>query len=316
MNELSNTWEYRFAFRIRSLEDAPLEFQSAFRDLTQREGDPVLAFFSPAVQDGHFLMSRWTPPRLWLVFRDSLALLSLDHKSDAVSLFQLRQEDFVGFGRAEFLLNCWFSVYPGTDDDAPIEVRFPSRAEEKYQDLAKVLIGWLEGEVQTGVQRGRPEQHVKLAGLPPKFARLIEQHPELGEVLEMFYQPRMVFGGRKGAEWSNLLLLLTSRAIVALTDQCRNRWSEYGFESLYFPFARVKLADWIETRSTDRGAIRICLGGINRHANVSWSVSGRLKPYALRWVWAVESNLRSRQQDRTHAGTVRSPGTQAVRCEA
>jgi hypothetical protein len=294
---MSNTWEYRYAFRLQESQDVPAEFLCVYRNLTEKEGEPVLAFFSPALKEGHFLMSHLTPPRSWLVFRDSLALLSLDQKSDAVASFKLQREDLLGFGRREFLLDCCFSVYPGISEGEPLEVRFPSRAEEKYQDLAKVFVGWFDKQRPIAAWPGHSDTPDLLAGLPPKFAHLVEQHPEFGEVGEIFFQPRMVFGRSRGGEWPNFSLLLTSEAVVVLTDQYRERWCEYGVEFLYFPLARVKLAEWIEASHTERAAIRICLEGATRHTSICWNVFGGLKPYALRWLRAVESSIKSIERD-------------------
>jgi hypothetical protein len=290
---MSNTWEYRYAFRIQESQDVPVEFLGVYGNLTEREGDPVLAFFSPALNEGHFVMSAWRPPRLWLVFHDSLALLSLDHKSDAVSVFALRRQEFLGFGHREFLLDCWFSVYPGSSEGEPIEVRFPSRAEEKYRDLARLLVGWSKEERPITAPPGCAETSALLAGLPPKFTHLVEQHPEFGEVGEIFFQPRMVFGRSPEGEWPNFSLLLTSQAIIVLTDQYHQRWSEYGVEYVYFPLARVKLAEWIELGHAGRSAIRIYLEGASRQTSLCWNVFGGLKPYALRWLRAVKSSVKS-----------------------
>ena len=68
---MSNTWEYRYAFRLQDSQDVPVEFLSVYRNLTEKEGDPVLAFFSPALKEGHFLTSHWIPPRrrvAWFTF--------------------------------------------------------------------------------------------------------------------------------------------------------------------------------------------------------------------------------------------------------
>jgi hypothetical protein len=294
---MSNTWEYRHAFRVQAFEDVPPEFRSAYRNLAEEEGDLILSFFSPALREGHFPMSRWTPPRLWVIFPSSLALLSLDQKSDGVTSFMLLKEDFLGFGCREFLLDCCFSVYPGISEGEPIEVHFPSRAEEKYQDLAKVFVGWVDKQGRISAWPGHPNTGNLLAGLPAKFTRLIERHPEFGNVMEMFFQPRMVLGRRRGGEWPNLSLLLTSEAVVVLTDQYRERWSEYGAEYLYFPLTCVKLVEWVETEGTDRGGIRIHLEGANRHTSICWNVFRGLKPYALRWLRSVGLSIKANAQD-------------------
>ncbi len=294
---MSNTWEYRYAFRVHAFEDVPPEFRSAYTNLAEREGDPVLSFFSPALQEGHLLMSRGTPPRLWVVFPKSLALFSLDRKSDEVASFKLPREDFCGFGHREFLLNCCFSVYPGISESEPIEVHFPSRAEEKYQDLAKVFVGWFDKQSPIAAWPGHSDPGDLLAGLPAKFAHLIERHPEFGNVTESFFQPRMVFGRRSGGEWPNFSLLLTSEAVVVLTDQYRERWSPYGVEFLYFPLGHVQLAEWVETEGTDRGGIRVYLEGASRHLSICWNVFRGLKPYALRWLRSVEFSIKSSERD-------------------
>jgi len=290
---MSNTWEYRHAFRVHALQDVPLEFRNVYTNLAEKEADPIMSFFPPTLRECHFLVARWTPPRLWVVFPSSLVLLSLHHESDTVASFRLQREDFCGFGHRAFLLHCCFSVYPGVSEGEPLEVHFPSGAEEKYQELGKVLVEWADQQTPTAARPGCYNTGRLWAGLPPKFTHLIEQHPEFGNVTEMFYQPRMVFGGRRGGEWPDLSLLLTSEAIVVLTDQHRGRWSQYGVEFLYFPLGRVQLAEWVETGGTDRGGIRVRLEGASRHVSICWSVFRGLKPYALRWLRSLERAARA-----------------------
>jgi len=314
---MSNTWEYRFAFRVETTHDAPEEFRQAYETLAREHGEPSLCFFSPSISEGRFFASRQTAPLLWMLFQESLALLSLERRSNAISTYQIGRHDLLGFGQADFLLNCGFFVYPGnqTEDDGPLRVRFPSRASGKYETLVRTLLDWQEHFSVAEDHCVSPQQHVFRQGLPRKYTHYMEVNPEAGRVIEQFFQPRMIVGRARGESFPNLLLALTSRAVIALCDQSRNGWSEYGIEARYFPLARVNLTEWIGQRNPDCGAIRIFLRGADRHASVSFRVFDGLEPYALRWISAVESSLKLREEERGRTGTTGSPGCHVIQCK-
>jgi hypothetical protein len=293
---MSIIWDYRFAFRLQGWEDVPTEFRRTYKNVVAAQGKPVWGLFSPSLEEGNFLVGRRTPPCLWLVFGNGLSLLSLHAQSNEVSTWEVPRQDFLGYGLVEFLLDCSFSLYLGSSQGEPVRVRFPSRAWEKYQELAQLLQTWMIDETHPDSAPGQPGQGRRLAGLPPKFTRFIDAYPEIGNVQEEFFQPRLVFSRRRGEEWPNLWLLLTSKAIVVLCDQSPRGWSEYGVEACFFPLASVRSADWVEGTDADRGTVRIHLKAVTRRADVSWIVFSGLKFYVLRWVEALHAALTGRKK--------------------
>jgi hypothetical protein len=311
---MSHTWEYRFAFRVESTQDAPEEFRPSYEHLVRAHGEPRLCFFSPSVREEGWFTSPRTAPRLWMLFQESLALLSLERRSNAISTYEIRRHDLLGFGQAEFLLNCWFSVYPGNpgESDGPLRVRFPSRASGKYETLVRTLLDWQEDFSMPEDHSGTPQEHVFRQGLPHKYTNYMEMHPEAGRIIEQFFQPRMIVGRARGESFPNLLLALTSRAIIALCDQSRHGWSEYGIEARFFPLDRVSLIEWTGRDDSECGAIRMSLQGMTRHTEVAWNVFDGLKPYALRWISALESTLKLREKERGRTGSTGSSGCHVI----
>jgi hypothetical protein len=298
---VSNTWDYRFAFRVEGREDVPTEFRGTY-DLRLGEcGSPVFGLFSPAMEDPGFILSHWLPPKLILLFSESLVLLSLDPRSDQVLSFELSRQDFVGYSLGEFLLNCWFTLYPGPAADGGVQIRFPSRVSQHYVELARILLNWSDRE--DGALRNSLQSSRAIPGLPPKFSSFFEGHTEFGPASEFFFQPAMELRKKRGGRWANVLLLITWDGIVALTDQYRGESSQYGIEMTYFPLRRVTSVDWIESADGHEAEIQVCLRGIEAELRHSWPVFSGLKPNALRWSKAAESSVMAlaRQYNRPEA---------------
>ena len=286
---MSNTWDYRFAFRVEGRDDVPAEFRGTYDRLLGTCGSPLFALFSPAMEDPGFILSRWLPPKLILLFSESLVLLSLDIRSDQVLTFELGREDFLGYGFAEFLLNCWFTLYPGSAADGGIQIRFPSRASQHYVELARILLNWSDREdraLRNSLQSSRA-----IPGLPPKFSSFLEGHTEFGPASEFFFQPATELRKKREERWANVLLLITPDTIVALTDQRCGECSQYGIEMTYLPLRCVRSVNWIESHNGRQAAIGVCLKGAKAELRHTWPVFSGLKPYALRWVEAVESSV-------------------------
>ena len=311
---MSNTWDYRFAFHIETREDVPVEFRSAYDRLLETHSLPIFSMFSPAMNDPVFIFSRWLPPRLILLFSDSLLVLSLDTRSDRVQEFECSRQDLLAYGRSEFLLTCWFSLFPGPSGEEHMQIRFPSRASEKFEGLARLLLDWLEGDgedVAAGpvlaepaiaapshapggpgqVLKGgaAPQPSSAIPGLPKKFSSFLETHGEFGQASEFFFQPSMDHRGKGQRRWPNLLLATASKGIVVLTDERQGATSEYGLEMTYLPLRRVCLVDWMEPADSGAAAIRVCLKGGKVEMVLAWPVFAGLKSYALRWSRGVES---------------------------
>jgi hypothetical protein len=287
----TNTWYYRFAFLVGEESDIPPEFASVYRQLLEFNGHPAFGLFTPTIEEGAFLISERHPPRLILIFRNSLVVLSLDTHSDQVHTLVMVRADFLGFGLGEFLLNCWLTLYPGNSANGKMQVRFPSRAGQHYWELCRLLLDWCDTSAPTVI----PPVHVssEIPGLPPKFASFLITHPELAIGSQYFFQPAMESGQKRQDSFCNLLLAFALNGIIALGDQYRRGRSELGIEMTYLPLRRVRSAEWIDRDNRTGASLRISLQGRKSHLEVSWPVFAGMKPYALRWNNAVNSVLES-----------------------
>jgi len=296
---MSNTWDYRFAFHVETREDVPVEFRSTYDQLLETHRAPIFSLFSPAMNDPVFIFSRWLPPRLILLFSESLVVLSLDTRSDQVQAFECSRQELLGYGRAEFLLTCWFNLYPGPSGEEGMQIRFPSRASEKFESLARLLLDWLDIRGEDSVQAfstttpatrngDSPQPSSALPGIPKKFSSFLEAHTEFGPPSDFFFQPAMDHRGKGHRRWPNLLLITASKGIVVLTDERQGATSEYGLEMTYLPFHRARLVDWMDPSGGGPASIRLCVKGAKVEMLLSWPVFSGLKAYALRWSRGVE----------------------------
>ncbi len=284
---MSNTWDYKFAFYIESTLDVPPEFHSAYERLIGLYGPPDLALFSPAVEEFRFLVSNWLPPRIILLFPESFVLLSLETQSDQVRSVEWSHDELLGYGQADYLLNCWFTLYPGPSGDGGIKVRFPSRASDKFKPLARAIRQWIErdGDSNTNLR----QLPMPIPGLPRKFLSFIETHSEIGQPTEFFFQPAMDHRGKGNRRWANLLLITGMNGIFALADECRGVSTDYGLEMTYLSLQRVWMVDWMEQHDGRPASIRIYLKGGKGELALSWPVFTGLKAYALRWSKVTDS---------------------------
>ncbi len=285
----TNTWDYRFAFRAEDRIDVPPEFRNVYDRLASSNGRPVFGLFTPSIKEHAFLVSDWVPPKLILAFQESLALLSLDCRSNQVRTFELARDDFLGFGLAEHLLNCWLTLYPGDSADGRMLVRFPSRASEHFEELGRFLLKWWDRKGATNWNASQPS--IEMRGLPAKFSSFLQSHPEFGAISEFFFQPAIEPRNRHQKSSANLLLTVASEWIVALGDQYRHERSEFGIEMTYLRISSVRSAEWIESPNDGSAVLQICLQGRETHSMVSWRVFAGLRPYALRWIEAVNRGV-------------------------
>ncbi len=311
---MGNTWDYKFAFYIESILDVPPEFHGAYERLVAAYGQPDFALFSPAVEEYRFLVSNWLPPRLILLFPESLVLLSLETQSDQVRSLEWSHDELLGYGQADYLVNSWFTLYPGPSGDGGIKVRFPARASDEFTCLAHVIHQWIDGDGDSFINL--PQHPILIPGLPSKFLSFLEAHSELGQPSEFFFQPAMEHRGKGYRRWSNLLLIAGANGIFVLADESRGRVIDHGLDLTYLPLHRVRAVDWVEHHQDHPASIRIYLkGGIGELA-LSWPVFSGLKAYAHRWSTVTNSlakaltrgstNLEILAQDRGQ-GTTESP---------
>jgi hypothetical protein len=291
---MSNTWQYRFAFRLEGERDIPPEFQSSYDRLVRAHGAPVFGLFTPALEEHGLLLSHWLPPRVILVFPHAFVLLSLETKSDGVGILEVVRADFLGFGFAEFMLSCWFTLYHGYSGAGKTVIGLPSRAAENYWELSRVLLGWCCQE--GAVPRDTLEASIDLAGFPARFSSFLRAHPEFGTVTEFFFQPAMERRGKRRGGFPDLLLATMSNGVLALTDQSRHHRSEAGLEMTFLPLGRVQSAGWMEPSQDGSALLRVDLHGSETTSQLTWRVFTGLKPYAFHWIRALNDAAHAARQ--------------------
>jgi hypothetical protein len=307
---VSNTWEYKFAFHACGSEDIPPEFRNGYDRLVHSHGQTVFGLFTPAVEESGRILSRWLPPRVIWLFGDSLAVASLDARSDQVFTTEWRRADLLGYGLAEFLLHGWFSLYPNPTAEEKFVIRFPPQAARHFEELGTVLTGWcLEGETRTDISTHQP---IALPGIPNKFASFLQAHPRLALSQVFFFQPAMELRGRKERRWANLLLLANRESIIVLSDQYRRESSAFGVEMTFLPLNKVESARWCESPDGHAAVLQVTLGGSKCRLLLSWQVFGGLKPYAFRFLEAVDALLDQAAHMRASQESVGKPGDEMI----
>ncbi len=288
---MSNTWDYKFAFCIGTSLDVPPEFHSAYERLVASYGPPDFSLFSPAVEEYRFLVSNWLPPRMILLFPESLVLLSLETQSDQVKSLEWSRDELLGYGQSDYFANSWFTLYPGPSGDGGIKVRFPARASDEFTRLAHVIHRWIDRDSDSFISL--PQHPTPIPGLPSKFLSFIEAHSEVGQPSEFFFQPAMEHRGKGYRRWTNLLLIAGINGIFVLADDWQGGAVDHGLDLTYLPLHRVRAVDWIEHHQDRPASIRIYLkGGIGELA-LSWPVFSGLKAYGHRWSMVTNSLARA-----------------------
>jgi hypothetical protein len=307
---VSNTWEYKFAFHACGREDIPTEFRNGYDQLVHLHGQPVFGLFTPAVEESGRILSRWLPPRVIWLFGDSLAVASLDVRSDQVFMTEWRRANLLGYGLAQFLLHGWFSLYPNDPPEEKFVIRFPPQAARHFDELGTVLTNWcLEGERRTDISTRQP---ITLPGIPNKFASFLQGHPRLASSQVFFFQPAMELRGRGERRWANLLLLANLESIVVLSDQYRRESSPFGVELTFLPLKKVGSARWCESPDGHAAVLQVALQGSNCRLLLSWQIFGGLKPYALRFLEAVDALLDQAAHTRASQERVGTPGDEVI----
>lgn len=290
---VSNTWDYRFAYRLEELTDVPPEFRNSFLATCRSRGRPSWALFLPAMQIFSLRVPGQIPPRVVLMFSDSLALLSLDPEQDRVLSFTVDRAGFLGYGLGEFLLQCWITVYGGIQGEGTARIRFPSYCMDKYEQLAKLLFGWCQVKPapEPPTEPTVTNRKTLLRELPPQFSGFLRHHAEFGKVSHHFLQTPAGPPSRTKSQWPTLLLALTPTGILALSDEYAGRPCEWGLEATVLPLRSLARAEWVEEAGSRPPAVRVHFRGAHQPASFTWRVFGGLRPDGVSWVQAVNSFL-------------------------
>lgn len=289
---MSNTWEYRFAFKIGSRQDVPEEFLNIYDEMVHSHGPVISGLFTPALEEGGRLLARWVPPKLILLFKDVLTVLALDIRSNQVLASSWRQEEFLGYGMADFMLRCWFSIYPGEAQEPRTVVAYPSTAVTKFEEFASELLHWCSQGLSVPGENTRGL--ADLEGLPMTFGGFLRAHLGLDEHTACFFQPTIQHHKKlnKGI-WPNLLMLSNSARIVILSDQRGMNVSLFGMEMTYLPLAHVTSVGWTPGTDIQASSIYVNLQSTSNHLRLSWHVFEGLQPYAISWVRTVENTIQA-----------------------
>jgi hypothetical protein len=280
----SNTWAYQHAFQIRFPEDVPPEFCNEYRKSCDQHGLPIVAFFSPTVCTLPADSLAASPPRIVLLFPDVLKVLTITSESTAAVIFEVKRSRFFAHGIAEFMLDCWFTVYYSTDALASARFVFPGRAAEFYRWLSQSLWTWSTHEAEPCDVRAETLSFFPLGRWPHKFSHFLQTHPEINLRQHSFLQTALSVSKSHTPFWPNLLLASADDKIVVLCDQYDSYPSKYGLEATFLPLAGVKLVAWVERAIRRQASIAIDAEQQGRSFHFSWPACTQLKSSALNWI--------------------------------
>lgn len=302
-----DTWSYKHAFRLKDLQDVPSEFLRPYQDTCLRYGKPTLAFFSPASEQCARGRVRRSLPRIVLVFSEALALLTLEKESREPCHVHLPRAQWLGYGLAEFLLDCWFTVYPAAHRQFPLRLSFPSRALSFYTELAHAL--W-QSHHDLDTHRddsGIASRPLLPANLPLKLGRFLATRSEIGPLTNPFVQAAAARPQTGELVWPNLLMAVAPGKIVVLSDQFGRCFSAIGLEATFLFLDGIRRVKWREQVGSQLGAIEFELNNAaGRGRRLQWQVLRTIKPNANDWIAGVNRLLsRASEQVKSKAATER-----------
>lgn len=277
------TSEFLYAFQIKFLEDIPEAFQAEYEKSCDTHGIPVVAFFSPAIFWPTARSVVNAPPKVILLFTDALHIITATKSRGAV-LLEVPRSRLLAYGIAEFVLDCWFTLYYGPDASATTIIPFPARATGFYRGLSRRLWAWSSQNKEQCFVRPAPLGFFLSGRLPRKFSHFLQNHPEIRLRPQRFLQPALVMPRSHHPFWPNLLLGLTDDKLVVLCDQYDGYTSKSGLEATVLPLRTVKRITWINRRILRQARIAIDVERHGRSLRFSWPTSPRLRTAAMNWI--------------------------------
>jgi hypothetical protein len=288
---VSHTWEYRFAFRLAEAKDVPSEFLGALEELTLLYGPRLVGFFTPTVSHGGETAWSVVPPQVVVLFESSLALLSLELKSDRVSSLVVSREDICGYGLASFLLDSWMTIYFAGRGLASAKIRFPTQSAQESKEFTSLFHGWGFIGPDEGADLGIPGLSALPAGSPPQFGHFLADHPEFGQHTTCFLQPSGSSAKGKRCARLNRLFVKTSNGLLVLSDQYMQSASRWGLEATYLAKLCLRRIDWIDGFGGSEGIIRARIKGKSGVVEMEWPVHIKYKLRAIRWTREVNAAI-------------------------
>jgi hypothetical protein len=295
------TSEFRYAFQIKCLEDMPEDFQEEYQKSCDTNGIPLVAFFSPAIcwQTARSVVD--APPKVLLLFPDAVHMITATKSRGAV-LLEVARSRLLAYGIAEFVLDCWFTLYYGPEASATTIIPFPARAAGFYRGLSRRLWAWSSQNKEQCFVRPAPLGFFLSGRFPRKFSHFLQNHPEIRLRPQSFLQPALVMSKSHHPFWPNLLLGLTDDKLVVLCDQYDGYPSKCGLEATILPLRTVKRITWIDRRILRQARIAIDVERHGRSLRFSWPTSPRLRTAAMNWIEraTVSLSLASQQERDLH----------------
>jgi uncharacterized protein len=172
-----------------------------------------------------------SPPTIILLFPDVLQVLTVASESTAAVIFEVERSRFFAHGIAEFMLDCWCTLYYA-DAAAAARLASPARAAECYRWLSQSLWTWSARDAERCAMRSPSLSFFPLHRWPHKFSHFLQDHPEIDLWPQSFLQTALSVSRTHTPFWPNLLLGFTDDKIVVLCDQYDGCPSKYGLEAM------------------------------------------------------------------------------------
>lgn len=282
-SQSGGTSEFRYAFPVKSPEDIPGDFQEEYQKSCGTHGIPLIAFFSPAIFWPTARSVVDAPAKVILLFTDALHMITVTKSRGAV-LLEVPRSRLLAYGIAEFVLDCWFTLYYGPDASATTIIPFPARAVGFYRGLSRRLWAWSSQNKEQCFVRPAPLGFFLSGRLPRKFSHFLQNHPEIRLRPQSFLQPALVMPRNHHPFWPNLLLGLTDDKLVVLCDQYDGYTSKGGLEATVLPLRTVKQITWTNRRILRQARIAIDVERDGRSLRFSWPTSPRSRTAAMNWI--------------------------------
>lgn len=231
-----------------------------------------------------------SPPRIILLFPDVLQVLAVASESTAAVILEVKRSRFFAHGIAEFMLDCWFTLYYA-DASVATRLTFPARATECYRWLSQSLWTWSARDAEGCAMRSPSLSFFPLHRWPHKFTHFLQDHPEIDLWPQSFLQTALSVSRSHTPFWPNLLLGFTDDKIVVLCDQYDGYPSKYGLEATFLPLAAVKHVTWIERTIRRQASIAIDVERQGQHIRFAWPTSPQLKHAAQNWIEGTTCRL-------------------------
>jgi hypothetical protein len=223
-------------------------------------------------------------------------VIALPNESAGPETLEVPRSRLLGYGIADFVLDRWLTLYYGVEPSALSMIPFAAGSTDFYRALCRTLWNWL-AEINGHCFGQREVLSFFLPRrLPLKFSLFLLGHPEIRLRSQSFFQTGLAISRRRRPFWPSLLLGLSDRNLVVISDQYDGYPSIGGLEATSFSLSAVKHIAWTDRSLLRDARIAIDVEHHGRSLQLSWPACPQLRSAALRWIERINSGLAKARQ--------------------